>query len=45
MCNYYLAENDLENNMAVIRNVNNDTNAIYQLLYSPFQQLDDEPYL
>ncbi len=45
ICNYYLAENDLENNMAVIRNVNNDTNAIYQLLYSPFQQLDDEPYL
>ena len=45
ICNYYLVENDLENNMAVIRNVNNDTNAIYQLLYSPFQQLDDEPYL
>lgn len=43
-CNYYLAENDLENNMAVIRNVNNDTNVIYKLLYSPFQQLEDEIY-
>ncbi len=43
-CNYYLAENDLENNMAFIRNVNNDTNVIYKLLYAPFQQLDDEIY-
>lgn len=43
-CNYYLAENALENNIATIRDVSDNTNEIYKLLYYPFQQLDDEPY-
>lgn len=43
-CNYYLAENDIENNVAFIRNVKGNIDKIYKLLSHPFQVLENEQY-
>ena len=43
-CNYYLAENDIDNNIAFIRNVKGNIDKIYELLSHPFQVLENEQY-
>lgn len=43
-CNYYLAENDIDNNIAFIRNVKGNIDKIYKLLSHPFQVLENEQY-
>ena len=43
-CNYYFAENDIDNNIAFIRNVKGNIDKIYELLSHPFQVLENEQY-